>query len=143
LLVDGRILILTKKLRIRIQVAKIIRILRIWIRGTLRGSDLKDGSGSWEADGLLHQPVQYLVGQVVGRPNKKERQFYAFPRFRENYFYNPNFSKKKQKQKRKFSEKCELIMANFSRALDSLRDFNPSPVADLDSYQCCGSMTFW
>jgi hypothetical protein len=32
---------------------------------------LKDWSGSWEADGLLHQPVQNLIGQVVGRPNKK------------------------------------------------------------------------
>jgi hypothetical protein len=71
-LVDGRILILTNKLRIRIQVAKNIRILRIWIRGTLGGSDLKYGSSSWEADGLLHQPVQDFVGKVVGRPNKKK-----------------------------------------------------------------------
>ncbi len=39
------------------KVAKNIQILRIWIRGTLRGTDLKDGSGSWKADGLLHQPV--------------------------------------------------------------------------------------
>jgi hypothetical protein len=72
LFVDGRILILTNKLRIRIQVAKTIRILRIWIRGTLRGTDLKNGSGSWQADGLLHQPVQDLVGQVIGRPNKNK-----------------------------------------------------------------------
>ncbi len=52
--------------------AKTIRILRIWIRGTLRGTDLKNGSGSWQADGLLHQPVQDLVGQVIGRPNKNK-----------------------------------------------------------------------
>ncbi len=41
-------------------------------RNTAWHTDLKDGTGSWQAYGLLHQSVQNLVSQVVGRPNKKK-----------------------------------------------------------------------
>jgi hypothetical protein len=74
--------------------------------------------------------VQDLVGQVVGRPNKKPISCIQI--WGESILESELF-KKETKKKKNFSEKCELIMANFSGALDSMTDFNPSPVADLDS----------
>ncbi len=92
--------------------AKNIQILRIWIRGTLRGTDLKDGSSSWEADGLLHQPVQDLVSQVVGRPTKKKTVLRI--QISEELILEHDLFKEETNKIKKFSEKCELIMANFS-----------------------------